>query len=220
MKTIRIIPLFWGLCCLFFFSCAGDSADKSNESAVPETENPTASNNQQPAPANMQDAMKQAQQQIESIQGANKNVTPVNFRKLKELLPDRLLNMPRTKHTGESAGAMGMKFSSAEARYQEGEKRLTVKLIDAGGIGMATMGMAAWTSYEVDKEDDNGYERTSNWGNFKAYEKCRTSDKFCSLKLYNEKGILAELDGYGVPVADLKRVAEQLNISIIPGMRE
>ncbi len=220
MKPIRFfLPLFLLVITQALLSCAGDSAEKASESAVPNAENSSAGTDAA-GPATMQDAMKQAQQQIENIQGANKNVTPVNFRKLKELLPDKMLDMPRTKHTGESAGAMGMKFSSAEARYQEGEKRLNVKLIDAGGIGMATMGMAAWTTLEIDREDDNGYERTSNWGNFKAYEKCRTADKFCSLKLYNEKGIMAELDGYGIPVADLKRVAEQLNISSIPGMRE
>ena len=221
MKPIKfLLPFFLIVLLQALVSCGGDSsADKSSENPASNTENSTAGTDAT-GPASMQEALKQAQKQVESMQGDNKNVTPINFRKLKELLPDRMLNMPRTKHSGESAGAVGMKFSSAEARYQEGDKRLNVKLIDFAGIGMATMGMAAWATMEIDREDDNGYERTSNWNNFRAYEKCRTDDKFCSLKLYNEKGILAELDGYGIPVADLKKAAEQLNIFSIPGMRE
>lgn len=171
-------------------------------------------------PGNIQDAMKQAEQTVKDLQGENANVTPVNFRKLKELLPDRLLGLPRTRHTGQSAGAMGMKFSTAEAGYSAGAKRLSVKIIDAGGIGAANLTMAAWSTLEIDKESDEGYEKTYKWGEFKAYESCRTSDGFCSLKLYNPKGIIAEIEGRDIPVADLKQVAEQIKLNSVPGMRE
>ena len=34
------------------------------------------------------------------------------------------------------------------------------------------------------------------------------------------KGIVAEIEGYDVPVADLKRVAEQIKLNSVAGMRE
>lgn len=218
MKTLHFLLIIFSVVSLSLFSCGGDNTQKADATETSEPETTNTENTEQPK--NMQEAMKMAQKQIENLQGENKNVTPVNFRKLKELLPERLLDLPRTKHTGESAGAMGMKVSSAEAEYRDGDKRLTVKLIDAGGIGMATMGMAAWTTIDLDREDDNGFERTSNWKNFKAYEKCRTADKFCTLKLYSEQGIMAELDGYGYSISDLKGAAQKLEINSIPGMRE
>ena len=113
-----------------------------------------------------------------------------------------------------------MKFSTAEASYRAGAKRLNVKIVDAGGLGASTLSMAAWSSLDVNKEDDNGYERTSNWGEFKTLESCRTASKFCSLKLYSEKGIIAEIEGYDIPVADLKQVAEQIKLNSVAGMRE
>lgn len=215
MRTFHFFLILTGLLLSLTLVNCGQNAESQASSAAESAEN-AASNN----PANMEEAMKQAQKQVDAIQGDNKDVTPVNFRKLKELLPEKLLGMPRTNHTGQSAGAMGIKVSTAEANYREGAKRLNVKIMDAGGMGISTMGMAAWASMEVDKEDDRGYERTSNWGDFKALEKCRTADKFCSLKLYSKSGIIAEIEGYDVSVDELKQVAGAIKLSTVPGMRE
>ena len=212
MKAFQLFFILISLFSLTLINCGQNSENKTADN--------TATNTDPSNPANMQEAMSQAQKQLEDIQGDNKNVTPVNFRKLKELLPERLLDLPRTSHTGQSAGAMGIKISTAEANYRDGKKRLEVKIIDAGGIGISTMSMAAWATVEVDREDDRGYEKTSNWGSFKTLEACRTADKYCSLKLYSEKGIIAEIEGYEVTIAELKQVAEAIKLSTVPGMRE
>ena len=60
--------------------------------------------------------------------------------------------MERTKNEGETTGAMGFKVSTAKASFKDGDKRIEIEIIDVGGIGMAAMGMAAWSMAEIDKE--------------------------------------------------------------------
>lgn len=217
MKTNLYVMLLLVLCGLWQITCKQNTESNTKQNDATESDGITGNNQ---APANVQEQIAQAQKNLETLQGEHAKITPVNFRKLKELLPDRLLGLPRTKHTGESAGAMGMKFSTAEASYRDGQKRLTVKIVDAGGLGAATMSMAAWSMIEVDKESDEGYEKTSTWGNFKMYESCRTANEHCSVKLYEQTGIIAEIEGFQIPVADLKKVAEQINLNSVAGMRE
>jgi hypothetical protein len=50
--------------------------------------------------------------------GDREAVDPVDFRKLKDLLPETLAGMSRTEATGEKTGAMGFTVSTAQAKYK------------------------------------------------------------------------------------------------------
>lgn len=47
---------------------------------------------------------------------------------------------------------------------------------DAGGTSMQ-MDMAAWSVVEVDKETENGYEKTGKMGDYKSFEKYDNTNK-------------------------------------------
>ncbi|TNE62114.1 MAG: hypothetical protein EP344_05290 [Bacteroidetes bacterium] len=209
MKALYFLPFLFTL---FLFNCGQSSEKQSGQS---EAEAQLQEGGEAAA-----DAISQAEKAIKDVQGGHADVTPVPFRKLKELLPEELQGLPRTSHSGESTGAMGMKFSMAEARYAKDDKKIAVKLVDAGGIGIAAMSMAAWSNMELDREDDRGYERTSNWGSYKAYERCRTGENYCDFKLFSKEGIIVELEGTNISMDDLKEAASDLKINSIPGMRE
>ncbi|MBK6932521.1 MAG: hypothetical protein IPH12_17335 [Saprospirales bacterium] len=219
MKALRSFLILLICGSLYIASCGQRAENKAAQETATEMSD-AARAPEQPGPGDIQDAMKQAEQTVKDLQGENAKIVPVNFRKLKELLPGQLLGLERTRHTGESAGTMGMRFSTADASYRDGAKRLNVKIMDAGGIGVATTAMAAWSTLEIDKESDKGYEKTYDWGSFKAYETGRNSDGFIALKLFHPAGIIAEIEGYGIPISDLKHVAEQIKLSSVPGMRE
>ena len=89
------------------------------------------------------------------------DVKPVDFRKLKEMLPEAVAGMKRNDSSGESNEAMGIKGSSAIAHYSsESGGRLTVEITDMGSLsGLA--GMAARFDPNTQKETDIGYERTT-----------------------------------------------------------
>ncbi len=89
------------------------------------------------------------------------DVKPVDFRKLKEMLPETVAGMKRDDTSGESSEAMGIKGSSATAHYSsESGGRVTVEITDTGSLsGLA--GMAARFDPNTQKETDTGYERTT-----------------------------------------------------------
>ena len=53
---------------------------------------------------------------VGAIVSGGKDVQPVDFRKLREMLPETLAGMKRVDATGQSGEAMGIKGSSATAR--------------------------------------------------------------------------------------------------------
>ena len=83
----------------------------------------------------------------------------VDFRVLKELLPEEINGMPRTSSDGEKNSAMGFTMSRAEARYetQGTNASIRIEISDAGAMtGMAAMAAFAWASMDVDKESETG----------------------------------------------------------------
>jgi hypothetical protein len=89
-----------------------------------------------------------------------KDVKPVDFHALEELLPASVGAFKRTEATGQSGEAAGMKGSSASGRYSDGgQGSLTIEVTDIGSLsGLA--GLAAKFNPNTEKETDTGYDRT------------------------------------------------------------
>lgn len=185
-----------------FIACGGDK----KESAA--------------APATAQEALSQAQQTINQTQQAMKDasmqqpVEPVNFRQLQEFLPEKLAGFERDKLSGESAGAMGIKFSKAEGKYKNGEgQNLRLDLVDTGGLGMTTMSMAAWSSVTIDKEDDKGYERTGTLGGFKSFEKFRKNGSDSELSLLVENRFVVKASCRGCSMEAMRSAVQTMDLN-------
>ena len=121
------------------------------------------------AQENIKDAMNKMQDAMKEMNNGEK-VEVINFRELQELLPEKLNGYERVSKGGETAGAMGMNISTAKAKYEKGDQKFEVNIVDTGGFGMAMMSMAAWSQITVDREDENGYERTTTIDGNKCYE--------------------------------------------------
>jgi hypothetical protein len=89
-----------------------------------------------------------------------KDVKPVDFHALKELLPENIAGLTRREASGQSGEAVGMKGSSATATYADaGNGNLTLEIADIGSLsGLA--GLASKFNPNMEKETDTGYERT------------------------------------------------------------
>ena len=74
---------------------------------------------------------------------------PVNFRDMKEILPNDLGGMEQTDNEGQTSGIMGFKFSTAKATYEEDKAKLEVKIIDIAGIGKLASKMADWSTLDL-----------------------------------------------------------------------
>lgn len=88
---------------------------------------------------------------------ANGKVKPVDTAKLQEMLPAAIGAYQRTATESTAMGQIG---STAEATYESGSNRFTLKVVDMSAMG-ALAGMGAAMGVQQSREDADGYERTS-----------------------------------------------------------
>jgi hypothetical protein len=161
--------------------------------------------------------MKNAAAAMQAAQGGAK-VALVDFRALKELLPTSIAGLPRKSASGEKAGAMGMGISQAEGVYGGQGGRIEVKLIDAGAMG-AMFGAAAIAGLEIDKENDDGYERTTTLAGRKALEKYDNKTKRGELKIFVGGRFVVEIDGHDVPAETLQKAVASLDLAKLEALK-
>ncbi len=169
-------------------------------------------------PANAIEAFQQMADKAQEMQEKGP-VEPVNFRELKEMLPERAAGMERTEATGEKNGAMGFSLSQAEGKYKEGDASMTINIVDTGGVGgMAMMGMAAWAMAEIDKETTTGYERTTKIDGNKAYEKYDSKRENGELNVLVADRFVVSVKGRKVSMDQMKDTLDDLNLDKLAKM--
>lgn len=198
---MRIPALFTIL--LLASACGSDQSDKS--AVAPDTN--------AAEPLVPQEAVRQAEQALRQSADLQQPVEPVNFRKLKDLLPAKAAGYTRTDYSGQTAGAMGIKLSKAEGIYKNSAgKELLLKIVDTGGVGMGLMSMAAWSTITVDKEDSNGHERTGTLNGYKSFEKYRKSGESSEVALLVENRFIVTATCRGCGMETLRSVVQAVDL--------
>jgi hypothetical protein len=177
----------------------------------------------------MEEAMKQggegmgeAMKKMGEAMTSGKKVEPVDFRVLKSLLPESLPGMKRTSATGEKNAALGINVSKAEAEYQaEGDKgRIDLNITDMGSMsGLTAMAAFGWATAEIDRETDSGYEKTSSYGGYKAFEKYNKSDQNGEIQVLIGNRFGVEVKGYGVAMDQLNAALSKIDLAKLDGMK-
>lgn len=140
------------------------------------------------------------------------DVKPVDFRKLKEMLPDSIPGMKRDDAAGESSEAMGIKGSSATAHYSgEAGGRVTVDITDTGSLsGLA--GLAAKFDPNVQKETDTGYERTTKVNGQVLHERYDNRARSGEVSVLTRDRFSITVSGSGVDAAVLLATLKGIDI--------
>lgn len=218
MKYLRfsIIPFL----VLFLVSCSGSSNNDTNES----TEESSSSNSGGIAGAlgslakNLEDAAKAAEDL------ANKNIEPVDFRTLTDMLPTNAAGLDQVDKSGEKSGISGMATSFAEARYEdaEGNKRITMKITDVGSMtSLVAFGMA-WMNMVIDKESTSGYERTTKVDGHPALEKFEQGEGYSNgeITVVIANRYIVEAKGNGITMSNLKDALGSVDLSKLASMKD
>jgi hypothetical protein len=218
MKHLRIVPKL--IITLALISCSGSS---SNETTDPVEE--TGSSNGGGivgALGNLAKNLEDAAKAAEDL--ANKNVDPIDFRTLIDMLPANAAGMDQVDNNGEKSAISGMATSFAEAQYQDpnGSKRITVKITDVGSMtSIVAFGMA-WMNMVIDKESTSGYERTTKIDGHPALEKFTQSNGYSNgeITVVVVNRYIVEVRGSDVPMSDLKSTLGKVNISKLATMKD
>ncbi|MEJ2495400.1 MAG: hypothetical protein P8Y79_13850 [Ignavibacteriaceae bacterium] len=149
-------------------------------------------------------------------------VETVDFRKLKELLPEELDGMNRTSASGEKTNSFGIKVSQSEGKYksEDGEQNIKITIIDLGSMkGLTGMALFAWTMAEIDKETEDGYEKTTEFKGYKAFEKYNTKNKNGDLEVIVGDRFMVKGEGWGVDMDDIHNALSLIDFSSLESMK-
>ncbi len=155
-----------------------------------------------------------AKQQAEEADGI------ADFRKLKALLPEEAAGLPRVRAEGSKGGAFGIRTSQAEGLYEAGDRRIRIQIIDPGTLqGFAAMGYS-WMQQDIDREDEDGYERTLTLDGRRAYEKFARYGGTIETELATIVAgrFIVNLEGENVPIESLRDVLRQMDLAALEEM--
>ena len=148
-----------------------------------------------------------------------KEVEVADFRDLKKLFPERINGMKRISSEGERSGWSKFKVSTAEAVYEDGDRRLKLEIIDTGGLmGLAQIGINAWMETEIDRETETGYERTTTIDDHPAYEKYDTKREEGELSIIVGKRFVFKAEGWNVSEKDLRSTPKKVGMKNLERM--
>uniref|UniRef100_A0A7V2ZMA1 Lipoprotein n=1 Tax=Ignavibacterium album TaxID=591197 RepID=A0A7V2ZMA1_9BACT len=152
-----------------------------------------------------------------------KKVNPVDFRDLKALLPEQIGNLKRTNASGEKSSAMGINLSKAEADYsdEQGNKNIDVQITDLGSVsGLNAFAAYGWYMVDIDKETEDGYEKTFVYKSNKGYERYNNNSKDGEVSVLVARRFVVEINGNNVSMNELKSTLDLIDISKLEAMKD
>jgi hypothetical protein len=162
---------------------------------------------------------------------AKPKLQPVDFRKLKELMPAEVSGLKRTKHEGQKLKIGDFTLSSAEARYEkarpEGQESnddenaptVEVSITDYANAEAVAAISAAWTQADIDREGDDGYEKTVKVSGQPAMEKYEKEGKAGDLEVYAGGRFLVSIKTRNLPPEKMQEVAKAIQLDKLAAMK-
>ncbi len=223
MKRIALSSLTLALFALFLQSCGSEAVteeeDKNSISLDYTVTDDDGKKSAGELNIDLQEPQNALNEISKALEGINLNVKKdgkeveiVNFRELKKMLPSSVGGMERKSSEGQTTGFGGMKVSIAEAEYRDGNQSLDLTITDTGGLGAALMGMAFWSNLEMDKETEDGFERTTEIDGHKAYMKHNRKTGRSEIAVIYNSRYLAVAKSKGMDFDDLEEVIEDLDL--------
>ena len=142
---------------------------------------------------------------------------PVDFRKLKELMPEKLADLKRSKNDGQKTAIGDFVISQATGTFgpeepKETDPTITVEITDySANTGMAEL-MAAWQNIQMDNEGDSGFERTTRIADQPAHEQYQNEGKSGQIQVFVAKKYLVNVTTTNLSADQVKKLGESLPI--------
>ncbi len=199
-----------------------EQAAKDMEAAGKRAEAATAKGGQDVGAA-MGDAMKA----LGAMAGAAGGVVgggsydPVDFRKLKEVLPQELAGFTKGDSSGEKNNAFGISVSEAKQSFRtdDGNKSVRFEITDPGSLAGPFALANMWMNVDIDKETSDGYEKTSTVSGRKLMEKWNKSSKHGEVHLVVGNRFMVQVDSRGLDMNDVKALLGKVDIAKLEAMK-
>ena len=199
-----------------------EQAAKEMEAAGKKMENATTKGGQ-----DVGAAMGEAMKALGAMAGAAGGVVgsgsfePIDFRKLKEALPQELAGFEKGESSGEKNNAFGIAVSEAKQSFRtaDGSKSVRFEIVDPGSLAGPFALANMWMNIEIDKETSNGFEKTSTVGGRKLHEKWSKSSQHAEVKMVVGNRFMVEVDARGVDINDVKALLAKIDVAKLESMK-
>lgn len=222
MKNFKSLLSVFVLLAIFLSSCSLPEKEKTTDEKIKEaidgvTEDITSGINE--GTDDLSNAIDDIGKALGGLDLGKGKVPIVHFRDLKPFFPKSVAGIEHGKVTGETTGMAGFKYSTAKTKYDDGKVRIEMNILDGGGVGAIMSGIAAWSKFDVDRETDDGYERTTTFDGYKAYEKYNENRKRGEISLLVNDRFVVRVEGRGVDMDDLKKAIKNMNLRKLARMK-
>jgi len=166
---------------------------------------------------------------VEKMEDLNKEMEEgkeyevVDFRLLKDMLPEQVGPLPRTSATGEKNSGMGFTISETQGKYtlEDTGQRVEIEIKDMGSMkGWAGLAAWGWTMAEVDKETDTGYERTIEYKGHKGFEEYDNESQDGKIEVFVAKRYMVSVRGWDVPMDLIKEGLDEVPVGDLEDMKD
>lgn len=145
---------------------------------------------------------------------------PLDFRELRDLMPAKLGSYARKDVGGEKTAIAGFGVSKAKAEYAGTKGTITLNIVDTGGLRAVKMARAPWLYATMDKEDQNGYERTTKVAGYPAYEKYSETRKTGEAAVIVVDRFIVTATGKDVAMQNLTNALSDVKLSTLASWKE
>ncbi len=153
-------------------------------------------------------------------------LSPINWRELEELLPNRLNGVSLNVTEGQTID-FGPGLSSVSGEYEDEEQVVTIVIADLAFLsGIAAHAMSDWIGEEIDKESDRGFERTSIFRSSKreypSYEKYHRElgRESCELHSWVADRFLVAISGDGASMSVCEEARDRISFRRLERLAE
>lgn len=172
-----------------------------------------------------------ATQQMAEDADAGVTIEPVDFRALRDLLPEEVAGLPRVEAGGEKSGTMGLMISKATGEYRSPARQgdadtpdpaISVTVTDLGALrGAEMMGHAGWTTTVIDRETSTGYERTATHEGHPSFEKFDSAQTPTGeIHVLVAQRFMIEVRGQDAEMDHIKQALARIDIARLEGMKD
>ena len=146
---------------------------------------------------------------------------PVDFRKLREVLPQELAGFEKDESSGERNNMFGIAVSQVKQSFKtaDGSRRVTFEVTDPGSLAGPFALANVWLNIEMDKESSSGYEKTSTVNGRKLHEKWQKASKEGEATLVVGNRFLLEIGASGVEMNDVKALLSKVDVAKLEAMK-
>lgn len=158
-------------------------------------------------------AIEAASKQMESGEGP----APTDPDVLKTYLPASLGGFNRTEVSSSTGGMGGIQGSGSEGRYEKGDARLTLRVVDLGSAG-ALAAMAGAFNVKSSKETASGYEKIGKVDGRLTQESYDKSSRHGEYSVLVADRFMIQAEGDGVGVDELKSAVNAVGVARLEGL--